>query len=167
MSSGWQTAKGLRRLRLPVAIACALISGFAIPVRAQEAPATAPSAVELKQKIDAISAALAATQQQIEQSQQQMRQLQQQLDELKEQMGAAAAAAPAAAAGVSTPTTAEAQAGSLEPAKVSIEERQETTEAAVKVLDQVKVESASKYPVRVTGLILFNGFLNHGAPDNV
>ena len=160
MSSGLQTAKGLQRLRLPVAVAWALISLFAIPVRGQQAPATAPSAVELQQKIDAISAALAATQQQIEQSQQQMRQLQQQLDELKQQMVSAAATAP-------TSTTAEAPAGGVEPAKVPIEERQQTTEAQVKVLDQVKVESASKYPVRVTGLILFNGFLNRGVPDNV
>ncbi len=32
--------------------------------------------------------------------------------------------------------------------------------------DQTKVESGSKYPVRLTGLILFNGFLNRGVPDN-
>ncbi|HXE08825.1 MAG TPA: hypothetical protein VN612_13075 [Acidobacteriaceae bacterium] len=131
-----------------------------IAAQAQEAPAAPPSAVELQQRIDTISAALAATQQQIEQSQRQMQHLQQELDELKQQM---ATATPAA----NPPTSEPAEAGIAEPAKVPIEERQQTTEAQVKVLDQVKVESASKYPVRITGLILFNGFLNRGVPDNV
>jgi uncharacterized coiled-coil protein SlyX len=167
MSSELQMAKGGRRLGLPVAVCCVLISLFTIPVCAQQAQATAPSTADLQQKIDAISATLAATQQQIEQSQRQMQQLQQDLDELKQQMRATGAAAtPDANNGPASAST-EAQAAVAEPAKVPVEERQETTEAAVKVLDQVKVESASKYPVRVTGLILFNGFLNRGVPDNV
>jgi hypothetical protein len=43
----------------------------------------------------------------------------------------------------------------------------QTLEAAVKLHDQTKVESGSKYPVRLTGLILFNGFLNRGVADNI
>ena len=33
--------------------------------------------------------------------------------------------------------------------------------------DQTKVESSSKYPLRVTGLILFNSFINRGIVDNI
>ena len=36
----------------------------------------------------------------------------------------------------------------------------------MKLHDQSKVESNSKYPVRLTGLLLFNGYLNQGVPDN-
>ena len=36
----------------------------------------------------------------------------------------------------------------------------------MKVHEQTKVESGSKYPVRLTGLILFNGYLNKGVADN-
>ena len=167
MSRKLRMARGSRRLGLPGAVSCALLSILTIAVCAQQTPATAPSAAELQQKIDAISATLAATQQQIEQSQRQMQQLQQELNELKQQMRATGAATtPGAGSGPASAST-EAQAGVSESGKVPIEERQETTEAAVKVLDQVKVESASKYPVRVTGLILLNGFLNRGVPDNV
>jgi uncharacterized coiled-coil protein SlyX len=123
---------------------------------------------QLEQKIDALSSALAATQRQIEQSQQQMQQLQQQMLELRQQMASAGSASPASP---SVPTN---QANSGEVASTSsyadtiaaIEERQQTTEAAVRLHDQTKVESGSKYPVRLTGLILFNGFLNRGVPDN-
>lgn len=156
---------------------CMLMMGGAA-ARAQQ-PGS-PSAAELEQKIDAVSAALDATQRQIEQSERQVQALQEELRELKGEM----ATGSAAGAGTSAPTPAgdassnrERQDGSpaLEDqeeaaaatARATVEERQQTTEAAVKVLDQVKVESDSKYPVRLTGLILFNAFLNRGVPDNV
>ena len=41
-----------------------------------------------------------------------------------------------------------------------IRERQAVVESQVATQDQAKVESASKYPVKVTGLVLFNGFVN-------
>lgn len=137
---------------------CAILANVLL-ARAQQTPPAPPSTEELKRRITAISDALAETQKQIEQSQRQMQQLRKELEELRNQM-AAAGAGPAVPASTA-PTNLS------EPATVSIEERQQTTEAAVKVLDQVKVESASKYRVRLTGLILFNGFLNRGVPDNV
>ena len=48
-----------------------------------------------------------------------------------------------------------------------LQEQQQTTEAQVKVHDQTKVESSSKYPLRVTGLVLFNSFVNRGSVDNI
>ena len=151
--------------RLPIKVGmmalCMAVAGGMVSARAQQA--ATPSAVDIEKKMDAISAALTATQRQIEQSQQQMHELQQQLDELKQQMAAAGAAGNGTAV-ASAPAAAPAEA---QPSTTgTAEERQQTTEAAVKVLDQVKVESASKYPVRVTGLILFNSFLNRGVPDN-
>jgi uncharacterized coiled-coil protein SlyX len=139
---------------------CAMFVLATGKVRAQQTPPPQPSAAELEQKIEAISAALAATQQQIEQSQKQMLQLQQELEQLRQQMAAAPSSIvpSTSAAAQPAPQTASATA--------PVEERQQTTEAAVKVLDQTKVESSSRYPVRVTGLILFNGFLNRGVPDN-
>ena len=141
------------------AVAAILYAVAACGVSAAQ-QAAGPSPADLQKKIDAISAALAATQQQIEQSQQQMRELQQEMDQLKQQM---------AAAGVTTGTSTVASAtpaAETAPDAVTAEERQQATEAAVKVLDQTKVESASKYPVRVTGLVLFNSYLNRGVPDN-
>lgn len=120
---------------------------------------------QLEERITAISAALIATQQQIDQSQHQMLQLQQQLLELRQQMTSAGviSSSPASAAS-SIPS--ESSPGAPGATTATIEERQQTLEAAVKLHDQTKVESNSKYPVRLTGLILFNGFLNKGVPDN-
>jgi len=143
-------------MKIGATVLCFAVAGGVVVARAQQAGT--PSAADLQKRVDAISAALAATERQIEQSQQQMRELEQQLDELKQQMavaGAAVTAAPAATAAEAQPS-----------ATGTAEERQQTTEAAVKVLDQIKVESESKYPVRVTGLVLFNSYLDRGVPDN-
>ncbi len=48
-----------------------------------------------------------------------------------------------------------------------MKEQQETLEAQVKQHEQIKVETVSKYPLRVSGLILFNTFANAGSVDNV
>jgi hypothetical protein len=101
------------------------------------------------QRIEAISAALAATQKQLEQSQQQMLELQRQLQQLRRQIASNTAPPPASSSSA-----------------IPLEERVQTLEAAVKLHDQTKVESASKYPIRLNGLILFNGYVNRGVPDN-
>jgi hypothetical protein len=49
----------------------------------------------------------------------------------------------------------------------TLREQQEILQAEVKQLDQTKVETASKYRLRVTGLALFNAFSNAGVVDNV
>jgi uncharacterized coiled-coil protein SlyX len=122
---------------------------------------------QIERKIDAISAALAATQQQIEQSQRQMQQLQHQLLELRQQMAGVGSASPASQNATAPANSAEVAVTSASADNLAaIEERQQATEAAVRLHDQTKVESSSKYPVRLTGLILFNGFLNRGVPDN-
>ncbi|HEY5056023.1 MAG TPA: hypothetical protein VII58_07670 [Acidobacteriaceae bacterium] len=116
--------------------------------------------------MDAISSALAATEQQIEQSQKQMRDLQREMDELKQEMAVTPGPASSVASAPAT-TAAETQSAAAASSPGTPEERQQATEAAVKVLDQAKVESGSKYPIRVTGLVLFNGSLNRGVPDNI
>ena len=47
----------------------------------------------------------------------------------------------------------------------NIRERQEVQESQIATHQQDKVESASKFPVKVTGLILMNTFVNTGAVD--
>jgi uncharacterized coiled-coil protein SlyX len=151
-------------------------SGFcALPAQETAPPAQAAAAdqrsVQLEQKVEAISAALAATQQQIELSQRQMRQLQQELVELRDEM-APHGSAPGVAAGAGSSSSLDAtptDTGPSAPATdtvAALQERVQTLEAAVQVHDQIKVESSSKYPVRLTGLILFNAYLNRGVSDN-
>jgi hypothetical protein len=161
-SSRPRMARGQLSLRLRAAktglLACVIL-GSVVLARAQQKAEVHPSNEELGQKIAALSAALTETQEQLDQSQRRMQQLQRELDEVRHQMAAAGdqPAAPLSTAPSSLP----------EQSTATVEEREQTTEAAVKVLDQVKVESASRYPVKLTGLILFNGFLNRGFPDQV
>jgi uncharacterized coiled-coil protein SlyX len=163
----------MRLLRNGIVV-CSLLGSGAAAGHAQTAEpklsAGSPNlaAAQIEQKIDAISSELAATQQQIEQSQRQMQQLQQQLIELRQQVASAGKSPTLPGVPATAPVNPEevvATSSSTDTMAV-IEERQQATEAAVRLHDQTKVESSSKYPLRITGLILFNGFLNRGVPDN-
>jgi hypothetical protein len=134
-------------------------------------PASAPSSssvpdthsVELERKLEAISSALAATHQQLEQSQREMEQLRQELAQIKKLLAATPSGSVESSSPGSHADAAKATAASIE----ALQEQQQTTEAQVKVLDQTKVESSSKYPLHVTGLLLFNSFVNRGNVDNL
>lgn len=54
----------------------------------------------------------------------------------------------------------------LQSAVDDLREDQEVVQSQVKTLAQTKVESASKYPVKLTGMILFNSFAIDGSVDN-
>jgi len=155
------------------AIAVALLLPLAsMPVRAQSAvnpPATVPGTApaqptpaQLEKQMKQISAALAQTQQQIEQSQKQMQQLEQQLETLQQQMAASGMAVPSTAAQPATASAAPAA-----PTLEELKEHQEILDAEVKQHEQTKIESASRYPLRVTGLLLFNSFVNLGVVDEI
>jgi hypothetical protein len=134
-------------------------------------PASAPSSssapdthsVELERKLEAISSALAVTHQQLEQSQQEMEQLRQELAQIKKLLAASPSGSVGSSSSGSHADAAKTTAAAIE----ALQEQQQTTEAQVKVLDQIKVESSSKYPLHVTGLLLFNSFVNKGNVDNI
>jgi hypothetical protein len=119
--------------------------------------------VELERKLEAISSALAVTHQQLEQSQQEMEQLREELAQIKKLLAATQSGSGESSSSVSALDAAKATAATIE----DLQEQQQTTEAQVKVHDQTKVESSSKYPLHVTGLVLFNSFINRGSVDNI
>lgn len=59
-----------------------------------------------------------------------------------------------------------ASAATLKDAVEQIKTDQEVTQSEVKTLQQVKVESNSKYPVALTGMVLFNSYVVDGSVDN-
>jgi hypothetical protein len=123
---------------------------------------TDAQAVELQKKLEAISSDLATTHQQLDQSQKEIEQLREELALIKKQLATSQAASQPSTPATDT-DTAKATASSIE----GIKERQETLEAQVKLHEQTKIESESKYPVRVSGLILFNSFINRGIVDSI
>lgn len=106
--------------------------------------------------------AMARTQAQLQESQRQLEEMRRQLDELKRQLAQSAShetSAPSEAAKAIHP------APETTAAIEEIRERQAIQETQIAVHDQAKVESESRYPVKITGLVLLNGFVNTGAVD--
>jgi hypothetical protein len=113
--------------------------------------------VALQQKLVEISSALAQTSEQLERSQRQVELLQSELLTIQKQLNPDLSIASSSNAGQV----------SLEDRVASLGEQQDILKAQVKLHDQSKVESSSKYPVRINGLILFNAFVNDGVVDNL
>jgi hypothetical protein len=144
---------------------CLLVIFFSLPLRSQvsgqalheSTSSTESGTGELEQKLQTISTALAATERQLEQSQRQIQQLQEELGQVRKQLDTSKSAVTVSSSVPDPATATDAD---------NLRERVETLEAQVKLHDQAKVESSSKYPVRLTGLILFNSFVNRGSVDN-
>jgi hypothetical protein len=119
--------------------------------------------VELERKLEAISSALAVTHQQLEQSQQEMEQLREELAQIKKLLAATQSGSAESSSLGGAVNLARATASAIE----DLQERQQATEAQVKLHDQTKVESSSKYPLHVTGLVLFSSYVNRGSVDDI
>lgn len=124
-------------------------------LQAQNVPADA-----VAQKIGELTESMARVQEQINQSQHQLDDMREQLHALQ-QAHAAAALSP-----VSPVTAAAAQPAESLPAKVaSLQEHQDMQASQLATLQQAKIESDSKYPVTISGMLLFNGFYNSTRVD--
>jgi hypothetical protein len=148
-----------------LALSMLLLSAAA---RAQQAPAAAPpqakdstsvtESARLEQKLDQVLAALSSMQHQLDDSRQQIDQLKGELREVRTRIQATNAATPA----ITTATASE-----LQQSVQQLRNQDEILQEEVKQHDQTKVESGSKFPVKITGLLLFSSFLNDGAVDNI
>jgi hypothetical protein len=110
----------------------------------------------LQQQMKTLTEAMARAQAQVEESQRQLEEIRKQLAALQQQMAQGATSAPPVVT-VAPP----ANAASVE----ELQERQAMQQAQIATHEQTKVESESKYPVKITGLLLFNGFVNTSAVD--
>jgi uncharacterized coiled-coil protein SlyX len=123
------------------------------------------SGQEVSEQIQQLTNAIARTQTQLDESQRQLDQLRQQLSALQQELtpsgpSAAVSSPPAYSSSAAPPSS--------EPAPSAIDdlhERQALQESQIATLNQDKVESESKYPVRITGMLLLNGFVNTNAVD--
>jgi hypothetical protein len=117
----------------------------------------------MEEKLEAISSSLDMANQQLEQSRKEIQELRQELSLIKGQL----TASRPLHSGQSN------QGDNVDAAKTTaltiedLQEREQTLEEQVKLHEQTKIESDSKYPVHITGLILFNSFINKGIVDNI
>jgi uncharacterized coiled-coil protein SlyX len=139
------------KMCLAMLACCAALGGCPTMLHAQAVAAETP-----EQKLQRLSAAVAQVQAQMQAYQAQMQELQRQLAELQSQLQAGqpvvAPVPPAASA--------------TQSAMGEMRERQAMQETQIATHDQSKVETESKYPLKVSGLILFNGFVNTRRVDD-
>lgn len=138
-----------------LALCCFLISFFC----AGDAKAQDDAGQRVQQLTDAIN----RVQAQLDESSRQLDDLRRQLTTLRKQLGTREAAPTAESTEEASAASSAAQ---LQAQVEDLRERQTVQEAQITVHEQTKVESESKYPVKLSGLILMNGFVNTGMVDS-
>ena len=138
------------RLLIPMLL---LVTGFADAQQTRDNPASATEAVQ--QQVDRLAEMVNREQAALESSQRQIELLRQQVAELQGQLVGTRQA----------PQQTEEAVARLNADVENIRERQEVQQSEIATHEQDKVESASKFPVKVTGLILMNTFVNTAAVD--
>jgi hypothetical protein len=130
-----------------------VLLGMAFVVVCIGVPALAQDASSDGKELSRLGAELRQTQSDLADSRREIQELKRSLEELRSQVQGNRPASDASSSAPSEPTTASAD---QDPAFLA---------AKVAELHQDKVESASKYPVKLSGLILFNSYLNDGVFD--
>ena len=129
--------------------------------------AAPPNSQELNGKIELLTRSLEQTQTELARSRSEIEQLRAMLGEVLRRMDGAAAVLPAQAASAGTgvapvqPTPEGAQ-----PAQIS-QDDWDLLNARVEEQRQAKVESGSKFRLKLSGIALFNAFANSGNVDNL
>ena len=141
----WGEDNGLRSMPLCLKAVSTLLCLGSVCALAQEAKPRVPDVAQLSQELQQTRADLADSQRQIEE-------LRQSLEELRKQVqaGHSAEAAPGNAS---------------EPTVAAADQDAGFLAAKVAEMHQDKVESASKYPIKISGLVLFNSYWNKGIVD--
>lgn len=110
---------------------------------------------DLALKIQQLAEAMNQAQKQIEQSQHDLEQLRAQLNAVQQQV-----------AGSKNADAQSSSAAQLAAAVEQIREQQSLAETQISTHEQSKVESESKFPVKLSGLVLLTGFVNTSQVDN-
>jgi hypothetical protein len=115
----------------------------------------------MQSKVDRLAAIVVQVESELESSQRQIQQLRQQIAELQADLstpGMASAQKPSEQEGEDTVARLSAAVGALR-------EQEDLQQSEIAIHEQTKVESESKFPVKLTGLILMNFFSNSAGVD--
>jgi regulator of replication initiation timing len=111
---------------------------------------------DLNRHLDEVTRKLESMRQQLIESQNEMDALRSELRGLREQLAARDQTREAAQ-----------DADNLRTSVAQLQDETDVLKAEVKTQDQSKVETVSKYPLRINGAVLFNSVLNSGTVDNI
>jgi len=175
----------LRRLRPVVRITVSLVSALLMTcldaasqspqgTTAEQAPSASPTLGELQQQVRDLTSALQEMRAEIADAHREATALKQELGQTRAEVQALKGDLTSAQAGKPSPSLSEpsvSQTGESAEAQLKtrvskLEEAQQLLSSEVIDQDQSKVESGSKYRVRLSGMALFNAFTTRGATDN-
>ena len=144
-------------------LAAAVLAFQAAAARAQQDPSPGASSLDdrlrvLQQQLTQLQSAMSSMQDEIVRSRAESAELRREMEatrlQLAAQLKTSASPEPASAA-------------ALAPSTPTPEETRQLTDAKLDELHQTKVESASKYRVRLSGIVLLNTVENRGTVDNL
>lgn len=138
--------------------------------KGQSAPAVSNQSVDPQQRLQRLQAAMDRTESELLTSERKLQELKQEMLELSRDIAAQKqspdAGQPNAAVSAGRQATQSPGVSSSKGDADSRGQEQASMEASqIATLDQSKVESQSKYPVRITGTVLLNGFVNSGGVE--
>lgn len=143
-----------RSLSIILAFAVSLGTGICEGQQADTQPNS--SSVRLEKRMDQLMTALDSMREQLDKSQREMEQMRSEIEDLRTQL-----------AQTRTGEAPEQAATDLQSSVQQLQEQSAVLQAEVKQHDQTKVESLSKYPVRISGMLLFTSLLNSSNVDNI
>jgi uncharacterized coiled-coil protein SlyX len=146
------------KLRIRAVVLCALLAAASVTFLHAQDSGSSP---DLAARIERMQKQIDAQQQTLDEYRSALKALQQQV-----QAGAPQNAPQAANACTVPPASSEPNASSLQQAVADIREEQSVQQAEIAVHEQSKVETPSRYKLKIGGLVLFNAFANDGAVDN-
>jgi prefoldin subunit 5 len=140
-------------------VGLAFSAAVTAPILAQQNPAptseSEPGITDLEKHVDEMSARIESMRRELTDSRNQIQSMRAQLQELRREVGERNA--------VATDTAV----ATLQTSVEQLRENSEVLQSEVKQHDQTKVETASKFPVRISGSVLFTSIYNSGTTDNI
>jgi hypothetical protein len=149
-----------REDRLILAAVFLFLAYHEVPIRAQNVAGLTTTPETTEQKVEHLTKAVVQAQAQMEIYQNQLTELRQQLAALQQQMAAEKGIPPPSTPPVTTNAGGAESASAIPAALDEIRERQTIEESQIATHEETKVETDSKYPLKVSGLLLLNGFVN-------
>ncbi|HTW49658.1 MAG TPA: hypothetical protein VMD92_17005 [Acidobacteriaceae bacterium] len=148
--------KNKRPSTLRIACVALGMAALVMTARAQQPQDQMPAAAELVRHIDELSSKIDTMSRQLAESQNEMEAMRAEIDSLRTQLAAK-----------NEGEEAEQTATSLRADVQQLQDKTDVLASEIRTHDQTKVESASKYPVRVSGTVLFTSVALSGRTDDV
>lgn len=149
-------ASGFKAVVAVLALVVGMVPAVQLTGDCQQAASDAATATDVEHRLNQLADKMAMLQEQLMQSQSEVDALKTELKNVRAQMTEK-----------NESDNASQSASALKASVDELKEEDSVLQSEVQQHDQTKVESASKYPLRISGMLLFTSLLNDGNPDDI